>query len=78
MYELTIVVYSPALNIDKHPELIKAKNMGLKIYEYQEMLAKLTKKFDAICVSGCHGKTTTTSMISHIFDLNGEIGRAHV
>ena len=66
--ENTIVVYSPALNIDKHPELLKAKELGLKIYEYQEMLGKLTKKFDTICVSGCHGKTTTTSMISHIFD----------
>ena len=68
MDESTIVVYSPALNINKHPELLKAKELGLKIYEYQEMLAKLTKKFDTICVSGCHGKTTTTSMISHIFD----------
>ena len=66
--ESTIVVYSPDLNINKHPELLKAKELGLKIYEYQEMLAKLTKKFDTICVSGCHGKTTTTSMISHIFD----------
>ena len=69
--ENTIVVYSPALNIDKHPELLKAKEMGLKIYEYQDMLGKLTKKFDSICVSGCHGKTTTTSMISHIFDALG-------
>lgn len=68
MDENTIVVYSPALNINKHPELLKAKELGLKIYEYQEMLAKLTKKFDTICVSGCHGKTTTTSMLSHIFD----------
>ena len=69
----TIVVYSPALNINKHPELIKARELGLKIYEYQEMLAKLTKKFDTICVSGCHGKTTTTSMISHIFDELGGV-----
>ena len=61
-----IVVYSPALKLDTHPELIKATNMGLKIYEYQEMLGKLTKKFETICISGCHGKTTTTSMLSHI------------
>jgi len=63
----TIVVYSPALKIDKHPELIKASELGIKIYEYQEMLGRLTKKFDTICVSGCHGKTTTTSMLSHIY-----------
>lgn len=63
----TIVVYSPALKIDKHRELIKATNLGIKIYEYQEMLGKLTKTFDTICISGCHGKTTTTSMLSHIY-----------
>lgn len=64
--EECIVIYSPALKLDTHPELIKATNMGLKIYEYQEMLGKLTKKFETICISGCHGKTTTTSMLSHI------------
>ena len=62
----TVVIYSPALRIDEHPELIKAKSMNLKIYEYQEYLGKLTKKYETICISGCHGKTTTTSMLSHI------------
>ena len=63
----TIVIYSPALKLNTHKELIKAQKMGLKIYEYQEMLGKLTKTFDTICISGCHGKTTTTSMLSHIY-----------
>ena len=63
----TIVVYSPALKLNTHKELIKAQKMGLKIYEYQEMLGKLTKTFDTICISGCNGKTTTTSMLSHIY-----------
>lgn len=63
----TIVVYSPALKLNSHKELIKAQQMNLKIYEYQEMLGKLTKTFDTICISGCHGKTTTTSMLSHIY-----------
>ena len=63
----TIVVYSPALKLNTHKELIKAQEMGLKIYDYQEMLGKLTKTFDTICISGCHGKTTTTSMLSHIY-----------
>ena len=62
----TIVIYSPALKLNEHPELIKAQEFNLKIYEYQEMLGKLTKKFESICISGCHGKTTTTSMLSHI------------
>ena len=60
-----IVIYSPAFTMD-HPELVKASNMNLKIYEYQEMLGKLTRKFESICVAGCHGKTTTTAMLSHI------------
>ncbi len=62
----TVVIYSPALRLDTHPELIKAKNMGVKIYEYEEMIGKLSKKYRTICISGCHGKTTTTSMLSHI------------
>ncbi len=78
-----IVIYSPALKLDSHPELVKATKMGLKIYEYQEMLGKLTKKFETICISGCHGKTTTTSMLSHIMSNIGKCnyligdGRGH-
>ena len=72
--EDSIVIYSPALKLDTHPELIKDANMGLKIYEYQEMLGKLTKKFESICISGCHGKTTTTAMLSHIM---GNLGKCN-
>jgi len=81
--EDSIVIYSPALKLDTHPELIKAVNMGLKIYEYQDMLGKLTKKFESICISGCHGKTTTTAMLSHIMSNLGKCnyligdGRGH-
>lgn len=67
MNKETIVIYSPAFKPLKHPELIKANDMGIQIYEYQDMLGKLTKKFDSICVSGCHGKTTTTAMLSKVF-----------
>lgn len=45
-------------------ELIKAKELSLKIYEYNEMVAELTKQFKTICIAGCHGKTTTTNMFS--------------
>ncbi len=63
----TIVVYSSALRKD-HPELVKAMNLDARVYEYHEMLGKLTKKFETISIAGCHGKTTTTAMLSHIID----------
>lgn len=53
-------------------ELKKTRVLGLEVIDYNEMVGKLTKKFKTICVSGCHGKTTTTAMISHI--LNPIIG----
>ena len=51
---------------DTHEEVVRANELGLKIYSYQEMLAKLTEKFETITNAGCHGKTTTTSMLSHV------------
>ncbi len=51
---------------DDHIEVVKAQELGLKIYSYQEMIAKLTEKFETITIAGCHGKTTTTSMLSHV------------
>ena len=66
----TIVVYSTAIRED-HPERQKANDLGLRSYEYHEMLGKLTKKYDSICISGCHGKTTTTAMLAHIMSNNG-------
>ena len=51
---------------DDHPEIIKAKELDLPIITYEEMLGKLTRESKAVCVAGCHGKTTTTSMLSHV------------
>lgn len=45
-------------------ELIKARNLNLEILEYNEMVGKLTREFKTICIAGCHGKTTTTNMLS--------------
>lgn len=62
------VVTSTAINQQSHPELKRAKEMGLKIYEYHEMLGKISKKFQTISISGCHGKTTTTTMMATTFN----------
>ncbi|MBR2833161.1 MAG: UDP-N-acetylmuramate--L-alanine ligase [Bacilli bacterium] len=53
---------------DDNEELIKAKELDLKIYTYPEMVGKLTKMFETITIAGCHGKTTTTSMLAHVLD----------
>lgn len=71
MDENTIVVFSSAIRSD-HREMVKARELDLRIYEYHEMLGKLTKKFNTISIAGCHGKTTTTAMLSHIMNsING-------
>ena len=51
---------------DTNIEIKKALELGLPIYNYNEMLGSLTKKFKSICVAGCHGKTTTTAMFAHV------------
>ena len=53
---------------DTHPEILKASILDLNIYTYPEVVGSLTKRFKTICVAGCHGKTTTTSMMAHVFD----------
>ena len=57
---------------DNHEEVVRANELGLKIYTYQEMVGRLTEMFMTIGISGCHGKTTTTSMMSHV--LNNIVG----
>ena len=61
----TIVTYSKAFSVD-HPEIKRVKSLGLKIIAYNELLGKLCSEFKTIGVSGTHGKTTTSTMISHV------------
>jgi UDP-N-acetylmuramate--alanine ligase len=60
-----LLIYSHAVNLD-NPELEQAKKVGVKIQSYSEVLGELTKKYYTIAVSGTHGKSTTTAMISKI------------
>lgn len=53
---------------DDNPEIVKAEELNLKIYTYNEFLGKLTEKFKTICIAGCHGKTTTTAMASLVLN----------
>lgn len=74
-----LIVHTAAIMAD-NPELIAAKNSGVPVLERSDLLGIVTSWFDnAICVSGTHGKTTTTSMITQILytaniDLSAYIG----
>lgn len=54
-----------------NPELIKAKELGIKIYSYPEYLYEQTKNKTRIVIGGSHGKTTITSMIMHVLKQSG-------
>lgn len=51
-----------------NPEIAAARRMGIPVFERAEAWGIIMRAYqNAICVSGTHGKTTTTSMITHIF-----------
>jgi len=63
--ELDAVVLGMHARID-NPELLRAQELGLKIYSYPEYLYEQSKDKMRIVVGGSHGKTTTTAMILHV------------
>ena len=73
-----LVVYSAAIP-ESNPERAEAKRLGIPQVERAVLLGRLMSTFDqAICVSGTHGKTTTTSMIAQIFVEAGEDPGVHI
>ena len=56
---------------EDNPELVKARELGIKIYSFPEYLYEQTKDKIRIVVGGSHGKTTTTSMILYVLNRLG-------
>ena len=71
IYEGLTIIKGASITED-NVELKKARELNLEIIDYEEMLGKLTRQFKTICIAGCHGKTTTTAMMSLV--LNNIIG----
>ncbi len=51
---------------EDNPELLKAKEVGVKVYSYPEFLYEQSKEKTRVVIGGSHGKTTITSMILHV------------
>jgi len=63
--EYDLIIHSPAVK-NTNPEIMEAEKRGIKILSYPQALGELTKQYTTIAVSGTHGKSTTTAMISLI------------
>jgi UDP-N-acetylmuramate: L-alanyl-gamma-D-glutamyl-meso-diaminopimelate ligase len=55
-----------------NPELLKAQELGLKIYSYPEYIYEHSKNKLRVVIGGSHGKTTITSMILHVLKNTGK------
>lgn len=68
--ELDAVILGMHAKAD-NPELLKAKEAGLKIFSYPEYLYEQSRDKKRIVIGGSHGKTTITAMILHVLKAAG-------
>lgn len=61
----TIVCYTPAIP-KEHGELSYFQQNGFKVMKRSQLLGLITREKRGLCISGTHGKTTTSSMVAHI------------
>lgn len=71
--EHTLVVYTPAIPSDLQ-ELVTVRERGYRLMKRAQVLGELTRMDGQRClaVSGTHGKTTTSTLLAHIFTSCGE------
>ncbi len=61
----TLVVYTPAVP-QSHRELCFFREHGYKVLKRAQILGRITRMGQALCVAGTHGKTTTSTMLAHL------------
>ena len=69
--ESTLVVYTPAIPKDMG-ELVYVQENGYRVIKRSRMLGEITDGQRCMAVAGTHGKTTTSTFLSHIFTDTGE------
>lgn len=60
------IVYSSSIR-KNHPQLVQAKEKNLPLMHRSDLLSYLSEAHDSIAIAGTHGKTTTTSFLTHLF-----------
>ena len=55
-----------------NPELLRAKELGLKIYSYPEFIYEQSKNKTRVVIAGSHGKTTITSMVLYVMNYHNK------
>lgn len=51
---------------DEHPELVRARELGLEVIRYHKFLGDYINNYTSIAITGAHGKTSTTGLMSHV------------
>lgn len=69
--ETTLVVYTPAIPKDMG-ELVYVQEKGYRVIKRSRMLGEISSGQRCMAVAGTHGKTTTSTLVSHIFTACGE------
>ena len=67
----TLVVYTPAIPKDMG-ELVYVQEKGYRVIKRSRMLGEISRGQRCMAVAGTHGKTTTSTLVSHIFMSSGE------
>src|SRR5688572_2820845 len=65
-----LVVRTAAVKED-NVEVTEALGRGIPVIKYAEMLGRLSAEKSTIAIAGCHGKTTTTSMVAYVLSRAG-------
>ncbi|MBO5418485.1 MAG: UDP-N-acetylmuramate--L-alanine ligase [Bacteroidales bacterium] len=69
--EHTLVVYTPAIPKDMG-ELVYVQEKGYRVIKRSRMLGEIAEGQSCLAVAGTHGKTTTSTMLAHLFQDSGE------